>query len=182
VLSQWATLTARWVAGSGFDDSAPYHSLSQYDYVTVLATTTSGEVALVEQYRPALERVMLELPGGLVDPGRDPAAVAVDELREETGLVSPAEPELLGTLDPDSGRLENRLWCYRLRNCEPVADWLPEANVRPVRMAAAALAAAVAEGRFTHALHIGVLGLASAQGSFQLDGLVVAHEGARRGS
>lgn len=168
VLSPWVTLTSRWMAGPGFDDDVAYHSLEQADYVTVLATTVRGDVILVEQYRPALERVTLELPGGIAEPGRDPASVAAAELLEEAGLRPDAHPLLLGVLDPDSGRLENRLWCYLAEACRPVEGWAPEPHVRPVQMTPSELAAAVADGTFSHALHIAVLALAAAQGRFPL--------------
>jgi ADP-ribose pyrophosphatase len=40
----------------------------------------------VAQYRPALERIVIEIPGGRHDIGEDQLATAKRELREETGL------------------------------------------------------------------------------------------------
>ena len=53
----------------------------------------TDRVALIEQFRlPAhaagLDPVQTELPAGLLDTGEDPAAAALRELAEETGLVS----------------------------------------------------------------------------------------------
>jgi ADP-ribose pyrophosphatase len=163
-LSDWVSLTARWVSGPGFAPDAPYHSFVQRDYVTVLATTADGDVALVEQFRPALERVTLELPGGLVDDG-DPAASAVAELLEETGLRSDRSPELLAVLDPDSGRLENRLWCFRIADCGRTDGWSPEPQVRPLLLSPSAVWDAVSQGQLSHALHIAVLGVAVLRGT-----------------
>ena len=55
----------------------------------------TDRVALIEQFRlPAhaagLDPVQTELPAGLLDSGEDPAAAALRELAEETGLVSRA--------------------------------------------------------------------------------------------
>ena len=44
-----------------------YHSLNQQDYVSILAITKNKKFLLVKQYRPAIEKKTLELPGGLVD-------------------------------------------------------------------------------------------------------------------
>lgn len=40
----------------------------------------------IAQYRPALERIVIEIPGGRQDVGEDQLATARRELREETGL------------------------------------------------------------------------------------------------
>src|SRR5262245_22720879 len=113
-LSPWVTLVARAVARG---DAAPqtYHSLEQSDYVSVLALTPDGRIPLVRQFRPAVQAVTLELPGGLLDSKEAPATVAARELLEETGLVAAGAPVLLGRLVPDTGRLENRFWCYFIR-------------------------------------------------------------------
>ena len=41
-----------------------------------------------------------------------PEAAARRELYEETGYISSSEIVSLGCLNPDSGRLENKLWCF----------------------------------------------------------------------
>jgi len=51
--------------------------------VGVLALTTRETVLLVQQFRPGPEAVLLELPGGGVNPGEDPAEAAARELLEE---------------------------------------------------------------------------------------------------
>ena len=56
------------------------------DWALVLAITPPKEVVMVNQYRHGIERVCLELPGGLIDP-QDPSpdVAAGRELLEETG-------------------------------------------------------------------------------------------------
>ena len=51
----------------------------------VVALTPEQRVVLVREFRPGVEEELLELPGGLVDEGEEPAAAAAWELLEETG-------------------------------------------------------------------------------------------------
>ena len=159
-LSPYVTLVERRVDVDGRVES--FHSLSQADYVTVLAVMGDGRIPLVRQYRPALDRESLELPGGLLEEGETPAACAARELEEEAGFRLTEPLRLLGTLDPDSGRLENRLWAYLATGIEPVAEWTPEGGVDRLLVDSTELLSAVTNGRFTHALHIGIVGLALA--------------------
>ena len=50
--------------------------------VCALAITENGEALLVKQYRHPLEETIIELPGGFVDHGEDPAEGVVIELLE----------------------------------------------------------------------------------------------------
>jgi ADP-ribose pyrophosphatase len=63
--------------------------------VCVLALTTRDTVLLVQQFRPGPEAILLDLPGGGVNPGEDPAEAAARELLEETGYRG--EMELAGS-------------------------------------------------------------------------------------
>jgi ADP-ribose pyrophosphatase len=53
--------------------------------VAVVAVSEGGGVWLVEQYRYAVGRPLLELPAGRIETGEDPAVTAARELEEETG-------------------------------------------------------------------------------------------------
>ncbi len=53
--------------------------------VAVIAVTDEGKLVLVEQYRKALERSIVEIPAGKLEPGEEPAMTARRELEEETG-------------------------------------------------------------------------------------------------
>lgn len=53
--------------------------------VAVIATTNEGKLILVEQYRKALEKSIVEIPAGKMEPGEDPKETAWRELYEETG-------------------------------------------------------------------------------------------------
>ncbi|MEL3960689.1 NUDIX hydrolase [Lysinibacillus endophyticus] len=53
--------------------------------VAVIAITDEGKLILVEQYRKALERSIIEIPAGKLEPGEAPEVTARRELEEETG-------------------------------------------------------------------------------------------------
>jgi ADP-ribose pyrophosphatase len=53
--------------------------------VAIIALTDEGKLVLVEQYRKAMERSLVEIPAGKLEKGEEPAASAVRELEEETG-------------------------------------------------------------------------------------------------
>lgn len=169
-LSPWVGLVSKVVRLPGEQMPQEYHALSQADYVTVVATDERGRIPLVRQYRPALERAVLELPGGLLEPGEDPASCATRELFEETGLRAVSEPVALGQLDADSGRLENAVWCFRIARAAADPAWNPESGVEPVFVTPDELTELVRSGAFRHALHLGVLHLALLSGSLEGDG------------
>jgi ADP-ribose pyrophosphatase len=83
------------------------------DWVNVIATTTSGQVVLVEQYRHGTRKITLEIPGGMIDSGEDPLVAGLRELREETGYGG--EGEILGWCEPNPAMQTNRCWFVRVR-------------------------------------------------------------------
>lgn len=53
--------------------------------VGIIPITEQGRLIVVEQYRKPLERSIVEIPAGKLEPGEEPAVTAVRELEEETG-------------------------------------------------------------------------------------------------
>ncbi|MFC0230075.1 NUDIX domain-containing protein [Bhargavaea ullalensis] len=55
--------------------------------VAVIPILEDGRIVLVEQYRKALGKAMLEVPAGKLEPGEAPEVTARRELEEETGYA-----------------------------------------------------------------------------------------------
>jgi ADP-ribose pyrophosphatase len=87
----------------------PYYVLERPDAAIVFPVTDAGEVVLVRQYRPPVERMELGLPAGLVERGEDPEAAARRELLEETGYGG-GEWRPLGAVASSPSLKDN--WAY----------------------------------------------------------------------
>lgn len=86
----------------------------------VVALTKDKRVIVGRQYRQGPERLMDEIPGGMVEASEDPAEGARRELFEETGYV-PGTFELLGVNSRDA--YTNGKWYYYIAtDCELSPD------------------------------------------------------------
>ncbi|HLS06307.1 MAG TPA: NUDIX hydrolase [Bacillota bacterium] len=56
--------------------------------VAVIPITDDGKIIFVEQYRKPLEKSLVEIPAGKLEPGEEPHITAVRELEEETGYTA----------------------------------------------------------------------------------------------
>ena len=54
----------------------------------VVALDAAGEIYLVEQYRAAFDKIILEIPAGKLDQGETPKEALTRELKEDTGLTA----------------------------------------------------------------------------------------------
>ena len=78
-------------------------------WVNVVAISPQGRVVMVRQFRHGTEETGLEIPGGVVESGEDPAKAAARELLEETGYTA-GEIVSLGKVAPNPALQDN--WCF----------------------------------------------------------------------
>jgi ADP-ribose pyrophosphatase len=88
--------------------------------VAIAALDDQGRLAVIEQYRQAVRRRLVELPAGLLDvPGEDPLEAAARELTEEAGLTAD-EWSVLLDLVPSPGFTDESVRVYLARGLHEV--------------------------------------------------------------
>ena len=103
----------------------PYYVVERPDAAIIFPVTREGEVVLVRQYRPPIERMELGLPAGLVEEGEKPEAAARRELSEETGYGG-GEWEPLGSLASSPSLKDNWAYLFLASGVEEVAPPDPD--------------------------------------------------------
>ena len=87
--------------------------------VAMVPITEEGNIIMVEQFRYACGRAVLEIPAGKIDAGEtDPAAVAARELREETGYTAD-NIMLLGKINTSAAYSEEMISVYAMTGLTP---------------------------------------------------------------
>ncbi|WP_026906616.1 NUDIX hydrolase [Paucisalibacillus globulus] len=56
--------------------------------VAIIPITKDKKIVFVEQYRKPLEKSIIEIPAGKLEPGEEPEKTALRELEEETGYTT----------------------------------------------------------------------------------------------
>jgi ADP-ribose pyrophosphatase len=86
----------------------------------VIALTKDNKVIVARQFRPGLEKIMNEIPGGGVEPSENPEDAVRRELLEETGYTA-GIMQYLGEFGRDA--YVNGRWSYYLAlDCEKQQD------------------------------------------------------------
>jgi 8-oxo-dGTP pyrophosphatase MutT (NUDIX family) len=135
-----------------------FHRIQSPTWAQILPITPDGQAVLVRQYRHGSQRVTLEIPGGLVDPGEDPAVAALRECLEETGYRA-REAVSLGVVNPNPALFANRLYGYFATDVElesTVQNTSTELT-EPVLVPVGDLPGMLTSGEIDHALVAGTL-------------------------
>lgn len=135
------------------------------EWVNVIALTPEESLVLVRQFRHGIERFALEIPGGVVDPGEDPALAARRELLEETGYASDRW-EYLGFVDAQPAYQDNRCHTYLALDArlEAQPDLDPGEDIEVLTLPLERLDDAVRDGNIRHALILAAFHLFSLRG------------------
>jgi ADP-ribose pyrophosphatase len=103
--------------------------------VVLLPYDTDGTLLVIEPYRYALRRTLLEFPAGTMEPGEPPLACAQRELAEEVGRAA-RRWEALGELHPAPGFCNAVQYCFfatELTSCVAQRDADEVIEIVPMR-------------------------------------------------
>lgn len=105
------------------------------DAVAVVPLDGAGNIYLVRQYRPAIGRVLYELPAGIIDHGESPIRTARRECEEEIGM-RPKRLKKLCTAYHATGFSTGCVHIYLATGLTPVRRAPSDASefVKPVRL------------------------------------------------
>lgn len=92
--------------------------------VAVIAIMDDGKFLVVEQYRKALERSIIEIPAGKLEPGEQPEVTARRELEEETGYTC-GELTYIQTFATSPGFADEVIHLYVARNLTLLEEAAP---------------------------------------------------------
>ncbi len=101
-------------------DGQPHlrHSVQHPGAVAILPLVDKDHVCLIRNYRIAVDRTLIELPAGTLEPGEDPAHTAARELIEETGYRA-ARIEKMREFTMSPGILNERMHLYLAQDLTP---------------------------------------------------------------
>lgn len=91
--------------------------------VAILPLTDDGKLVAVRQFRKPLEKTIVEIPAGKLEPGEEPLQCAIRELEEETGYTA-ASLEHLSSFYTSPGFADELLHVY-------IATGLTKGESRP---------------------------------------------------
>lgn len=119
---RWRLLLRRFDRGHG--RTAEFEIRELRDVACVVAVTERNTVLIAMQFRPGTEDIVMDLPGGGIEPGEPPETAIRRELLEETGYA-PATLKFLAA-NPVSAYSTNRRHCFVATGCRKVGEPTPD--------------------------------------------------------
>jgi len=123
------------------------------DWVNIIALTATAACVMIRQFRFGSAQVVLEIPGGMVDPGESPLDAAMRELAEETGYQAERWTPL-GSISPNPAFQSNRLHMYLAEGAALVGEQQqdPSEDISVELVTLDSVDALLAQGAVDHAL------------------------------
>ncbi len=128
------------------------------DWVNVVALTPELRLILVRQFRFGTDEMSWELPGGMVNPGEDPVAAGMRELREETGYTA-LDQRRLAWVHPNPAIMNNRCHFVLAENALQThgLEFDQDEELETLTVPAEEALAWARSGRITHSLSVAAL-------------------------
>lgn len=124
------------------------------DCVAIVAIDSNNNVLLVNQFRKPIEKELLEIPAGGIEPGEDPVATVRRELQEETGYL-PRKVKRLGDFYSAPGYCTEYLYLYLATDLTPSQLRAEDtASIRLVRVPISQISSLIASGSICDAKSI----------------------------
>ena len=124
------------------------------DCVAIVAVDADDNVLLVNQFRKPVEKELLEIPAGGIDPGETPETTVCRELREETGYL-PRRVEKLGGFYSAPGYCSEYLYLYLATDLAPSPLHAEDTeNISLVRVPITQIPSLITSGRICDAKSI----------------------------
>lgn len=138
------------------------------DWVNVVPRTVEGNVVLIRQFRHGVRETVIEIPGGMIDQGEEPAAAALRELGEETGYTA-ERIRPLAAVWANPAIMNNRCHLFLAEGCRwaapPRFDSFEQIEV--FEASPGEVTEMVASGRIAHSMVVAALALAGMVRSIQ---------------
>jgi ADP-ribose pyrophosphatase len=124
------------------------------DCVAIVPIDADGNVILVSQFRKSVEKELLEIPAGGIEPGEDPVTTVCRELREEIGYL-PRKVDRLGGFYSTPGYCTEYLYLYLATDLVPSPLQAEDTeNIRLVRMPVSQVLSLITSGTICDAKSI----------------------------
>ena len=124
------------------------------DCVAIVAVDDDNNVLLVSQFRKPVEKKLLEIPAGGIDPGEDAEAAVGRELQEEIGYL-PGRVEHLGGFYSAPGYCTEYLYLYLASDLSPSQLFAEDTeNIEVVRTPISQILGLIASGSICDAKSI----------------------------
>ena len=124
------------------------------DCVAIVAIDNKGYILLVNQFRKAVGKELLEIPAGGIEPGEDPVTTVRREMQEETGYL-PGRVEKLGGFYSAPGYCTEYLHLYLATDLVPSQLYAEDTeSIRLTRVPVSQIPSLIASGSICDAKSI----------------------------
>jgi ADP-ribose pyrophosphatase len=122
--------------------------------IAAVAVDDNGDIWLVKQFRKAVEKALLEIPAGGIEPNETPENAVKRELQEEIGFL-PGKLEMLASFYSSPGFCTEFLYLYLATELQPSRQFAEDtAAIETVRIQPSQIMGLIKSGQICDAKSI----------------------------